>query len=105
MPVGLMKLPTATPARLEEFRDDPKAFEAFVRRAVEAAGGRLEELFFDPAKERAYALVKDLDEYVDVKAVARILGAKGFKRMITVEQAVQAVARDRELRERLGGSS
>jgi len=105
MPVGMLKLRTATPPELEGYRDDPKALYDYVKRVVERAGAQLEDLYFDIGKERAYAFVRDLDDYIAVKAVARILGAEGFTKMITVDQAVEAVERDREIRESSGSSS
>jgi uncharacterized protein with GYD domain len=102
MPVGMMKLRTATPESLERFRDNPDELREFVKAVVEAAGAEFQNLYFDIGKERAYALIKDLDDYVVVKAVARILGAEGFIKMIETDDAVEAVAREREIRESLG---
>ena len=103
MPVGIMKLRTATPEILERFHDDPEGFRDFVNAVVEAAGAELKNLYFDIGKERAYAVIKDLDDYVAVKAVARILGAEGFIKMIETDDAVNAVAREKEIREGLVG--
>ena len=102
MPVGLMKLRTATPETLERFRDDPKGFRDFVNAVVVAAGAELKDLYFDIGRERAYAVIKDLDDYVAVKAVARVLGAEGFIKVIETDDAVDAVAREKEIRGGLG---
>jgi hypothetical protein len=104
MPVGLMKLRTGTPPELEGYHDDPAGLYNHVKGVVQRAGAQLEALYFDIGKERAYALVTDLDDYIAVKAVARVLGAEGFIKMITVDQAVEAVERDREIRESSGTS-
>jgi hypothetical protein len=105
MPVGLMKLRTGTPPELEGFRDDPEALYNHVKGVIERAGAALEALYFDIGKERAFALVTGLDDYIAVKAVARVLGAEGFIKLITVDQAVEAVERDRQIREGSGSSS
>jgi hypothetical protein len=105
MPVGMMKLRTATPPELQGYHDDPAGLYDYVKRVVEGAGAQLEDLYFDIGKERAYALVRDLDDYIAVKAVARILGAEGFIKLITVDQAVEAVDRDSQIRESSGSSS
>ena len=105
MPVGFLTLRTATPPELEQFHDDPQGFRDYVSGVVERAGAELIELFFDIGEERAYALVQDLDDYVDVKAVSRILGAEGFLKMIRVEQAVDAVGREPGYRGEQGSSA
>jgi hypothetical protein len=105
MPVGLMKLRTGTPPELEGYRDDPEGLYNHVKGVIQRAGAQLEALYFDIGEERAYALVTDLDDYIAVKAVARVLGAEGFIKLITVDQAVEAVERDREIRESSGTSS
>ncbi len=105
MPVGLMKLRTATPPELEGFRDDPEGLYNYVKGVVERAGAALEALYFDIGEEQAFALVTGLDDYIAVKGVARVLGAEGFLKLITVDQAVEAVERDRQIREDSGTSS
>lgn len=99
MPVGLMTLRTATPPELEGFRDDPEGLYNYVKGVIERTGARLEALYFDIGKERAFALVTGLDDYIAVKAVSRVLGAEGFIKLITVEQAVEAVGRDQQIRQ------
>jgi uncharacterized protein with GYD domain len=104
MPVGLLTLRTATPAELEAYHDDPERLENFVRAVIERAGAELLNLYFDIGEERAYAIVKDLDDYLDVKAVSRILGAEGYTKMVTVAQAVEAIGREPSYRESSGAS-
>jgi hypothetical protein len=98
MPVGMMRLTTATPESLEQFRDDPEGLYNYVKEVVERAGAEFLNLFFDIGRERAYVLIKDLDDYVRVKAVARILGAEGFLKMVEKEQAIEAIALETEIR-------
>jgi hypothetical protein len=107
MPVGLMKLPTGPHSTLERFHDDPDGLRAYVEKVVDAAEpeAELKDLYFDIGKERAYALVKNLDKYEAVKAVARILGAEGYAKMINVDQAREAGEIERQIREGLGESA
>ena len=51
----------------------------------------------------AYALVRGLDDPITMKAVCRTLGAEGFTKLLTVEQATLAVDRDRAIRTQLRG--
>jgi len=106
MPVGFMKLPTGPQATLAPFRDDPEGLKNYVARVVSAAAeaAELKELYFDIGEERAYALVKDLDDYTAVKAVSRILGAEGFKKVIPVDKASEALELERRIHEGLGAS-
>jgi hypothetical protein len=106
MPVGLMKLPTGPESTLARFRDDPEGLKDYVASVVTAAEdeAELKDLYFDIGAERAYALVKDLDDYVAVKAVSRILGAEGYKKMVPVDKASEALELERQIREGLGES-
>jgi hypothetical protein len=101
-----MKLPTGPQATLARFRDDPEGLRDYVARVITAADdeAELKDLYFDIGKEQAYALVKDLDDYTAVKAVSRILGAEGFKKMVPVDKASEAVELERQIREGLGES-
>ena len=98
MPVGLMRLRTATPPELELFHDDPEGLRDFVRGVIERAGAEFVNIYFDIGGEHAYVIVKNLDDYLDVKAVSRILGAESFTKLITVAQAVEAIGRERGFR-------
>jgi len=42
-----------------------------------------------------------LDDYLAVKAVARVLGAEGFLKLVDTDQAVEAIEREKMIRERL----
>jgi hypothetical protein len=98
MPVGLMTLRTATPPELVELHDDPQGYYDYVRAVVERAGATLVDLYFDVGAELAYAVVESLDDYLDVKAVSRILGAEGFTKMVRVSQAAEAISREQTYR-------
>jgi hypothetical protein len=93
MPVGFMTLRTATPPELEALRDDPEGFRQYVSDVFGRANARLIELYFDIGAELAYAIVEDLDDYKDVKAVSRILGAHGFIKMVKAPDAAEALGR------------
>jgi hypothetical protein len=105
MPRIWFRLPTGTPPpELAPYRDDPKRLEEYIRLAVEAEGARLENLYFDVGRQTAYALVADLDDYIRAKAVCGALGVEDATKIITVEQAVEAVEREQVIRDRLSQS-
>jgi predicted HAD superfamily phosphohydrolase len=106
MPVGMMKIPTGPHAKLARFRDDPEGLRNYVARVVKTANAEadLVDLYFDVGKDHAYAVIKDLDDDVDVKAVSRILGADGYKKTVPVGKASEAVERERQIVEGLGES-
>jgi hypothetical protein len=105
MPVGMMRLSTATPEWLEQFRDDPEGLEEYIERLLEKVEvdpkPTLKDLFFEIGRERAYAVIENLDDYVAVKAVARVLGAEGFLKLVTTAQAAKAIAQANRIREQL----
>jgi hypothetical protein len=94
MPVGFLTISTATTPELQAFHDDPRGFENYVKGVITRAGADLLGLFFDVGAERAYVLVERLDDYLDVKAVSRILGGEGFLKMVRAEQAADAIGRE-----------
>ena len=106
MPVGIHKLPTGPQSTLAEFRDDPEGLRDYVAQVITAANDEAEllDLYFDIGKEQAYAVVKNLDDFVAVKAVSRILGAEGFTKTVPVDKASEAVELERQIREGLGES-
>jgi septum formation inhibitor-activating ATPase MinD len=76
---------------------------AFVKQVVEdeEVGARFLDLHFDVGRPVAYALVEALDDFIKIKAVCRILGAKYIKKLITVPQAADAVGLEQRIRGRL----
>lgn len=105
MPVGLLRLRTATPPELERFHDDPEGLRDFVSGVVQRAGAELIELYFDVGREHAYAIVENLDDYVAFKAVSRILGTEDYVKVLPVAKAVEAIELERRLRADSGSSS
>jgi hypothetical protein len=102
----MMKIPTGPHAKLARFRDDPKGLRDYVARVVKTANqdAELVDLYFDVGEDEAYAVIKDLDSDVDVKAVSRILGADGYMKTVPVDRASEAVERERQIVEGLGES-
>jgi hypothetical protein len=84
-------------------RGKPKELKAFVADIVAKADPKaprkpeLLDLYFEVGAERACALVKDLDDYVAVEAVQRILGAEYATKFLTAEGAHEAIQRERKL--------
>jgi predicted RNA-binding protein associated with RNAse of E/G family len=109
MPVGMMRLSTATPVWLEQFRDDPEGLERYIESVLAAVEAdrkpTLKDLYFDIGRERAYAVIENLDDYVAVKAVARVLGAEGFLKLVTTAQAAEAVAQANTILGQSGSTS
>lgn len=99
MPVGILTISTATPPELLALHDDPQGFSDYVEGVIARVDGvDLLGLFFDVGAEKAYALVEGLDDYRDVKAVSRILGAEGFLKLVRAAQAAEAIERERDYR-------
>lgn len=101
MPQKWLRLPTGPSTELEPYRDDPKRLEEYVRLVVEGEGARLEAVYFDVGRPVAYAHVADLDDYIGARAVCRALGTDDATKMLTVEQAVEAVEREQAIRGQL----
>jgi hypothetical protein len=112
LPQSWLRLSNGTPPQLEPYVNNPAGLKDFVEsvlsavrqvREVEEAETALIDLYFEVGRPVAYALVRGLDDPVTMKAVCRILGAEGFTKLLTVEQAMDAVGRDQTIRDRLGG--
>ena len=111
MPQSWLRLSNGTPPQLEPYIDDPAGLKEFVESVLssvrqvreEEAQTELIDLYFEVGRPVAYALVRGLDDPITMKAVCRTLGAEGFTKLLTVEQATLAVDRDRAIRTQLGG--
>jgi len=108
MPIVWMTISTATVPEVEQFRDDPEGLRARIRdvvAAVQVERGRpraeLRELYFEVDRPVAHAFVENLDDFSDMKAIGRYFGAEDMVKLIRVEQAVEAVQRERGIRDRL----
>jgi uncharacterized protein with GYD domain len=88
MPIGFMRIKTSNP-----HADDPEGLEQLVRETVEAAGASLLAIYFAIGADEAVAVVEDLDDYVDVKAVTSAVGAHGFEKYVKTAHAREAIER------------
>jgi hypothetical protein len=102
MPVGWLGFSIATPPELEELKGDPPAMRDYVQDLVQRAGAQFVDLYFEVQQERAYALVRQLDDYQTTKAVTKILGADEYTKLLDADQAAEALRREQTLRD--GGS-
>jgi hypothetical protein len=100
MPWGWIMFSTATSPDLEPFSRDPVALADYVKWIVENSGATFKDVYFEVGAERAYALVKDLDNYDTARAVTRILGATGYVKLLDPAQAKDALTLEDELRSR-----
>jgi hypothetical protein len=98
MPVGWIGFSTATPPELQELRHDPPAMREYVQGVIERAGAEFIDLFFEVSAERAYALVRELDDYISAKAVMRILGADEYTKLLDANQAAESLGREQDFR-------
>jgi hypothetical protein len=111
LPQSWLRLSNGTPPQLEPYIDDPVGLKEFVESVLssvrqvreEEAQTELIDLYFEVGRPVAYALVRGLDDPITMKAVCRTLGAEGFTKLLTVEQATLAVDRDRAIRTQLRG--
>lgn len=111
LPQSWLRLSNGTPPQLEPYIDDPAGLKEFVESVLssvrqvreEEAQTELIDLYFEVGRPVAYALVRGLDDPITMKAVCRTLGAEGFTKLLTVEQATLAVDRDRAIRTQLRG--
>jgi hypothetical protein len=92
MPIIWINFPTGSSPAVEYFAGEPKKLEGYVKRVLKKADPKavLEDLYFEVGAERAYAVVKDLDNYTHVKAVASMLGATSATKLLDVGLAEQA---------------
>jgi hypothetical protein len=98
MPVGWVGFSVATPPELEELKGDPPAMRDYVQDLVQRAGAQFLDLYFEVQQERAYALVRNLDEYRTAKAVLKILGADEYTKLLDADQAAEALQLEQRLR-------
>jgi hypothetical protein len=99
MPIIWIGFSTATSPDVDKWKADPTVLKRYVQGVVSEAGGELVELYFHVDAERACALVLDLDDYVNVKAVTRILGADEATKLVNPDQAKDGLSREQGFRE------
>jgi hypothetical protein len=108
MPVGWFGFSTGTAPAVAEYADRPEELRDFVANLV-ANSNRIEgniapeaalvELYFDVSRDRAYALVEGLDDLVATKAVARVLGADEYAKLLRADLAARALGEEQSIRQ------
>jgi hypothetical protein len=99
MPIIWINFPYGSSPAVAAFHGKPRALKRFVARLVTKANPKasLIDLYFEVGAERACAVVKDLDNYVEVKAVSNVLGADGVKKFLNAAQAEEAIKHESKL--------
>jgi hypothetical protein len=107
MPRVWMAIPIGGTAPLvAPYRERPEELEQLVRGVVETEeGAHLEALYFDVDRPVAYALVRELDNFIGIRAVFRALGVEEAVKVLDVQQATDAIGRERALVERFSSGS
>jgi hypothetical protein len=99
MPIIWIGFDTDSSHEVHSRRDKPEELKDFIAGIVRKTKkrARLEELYFEVGAPRACALIVGLDDYIDVKAITRILGADYATKLLNTQQAARAAARERAL--------
>ena len=85
MPVGWIGFSTASPPG---FPKDPLKARAYVEHVVKSAGGEFVELYYEiDRRHRANALVLNLDDPKNVKAVLEVLEADEYTKLLLPKDA------------------
>ena len=92
MPIIWIEFPTGSTKPVHDRAAKPNALKAYVGKLVKAADPKAEliDLYFEVGAERAYAVVRNLDRYTDVKAVSSVLGATSATKLLNAAQATQS---------------
>jgi hypothetical protein len=106
MPRVWMAIPIGGTAPLvAPYREHPAELKQLVQRIVEDEGAHLEDLYFEVDRPVAYAFVRMLDDFVAIRAVIRALGVEETVKVLDVEQATDAIQRERALVDRYSSES
>jgi hypothetical protein len=99
MPIIWIGFSTASSPEVHRRRGKPKELKKFVSQVVKNADPKADllDLYFEAGADRACALIKNLDDYVAVKAVQGVLGGEYATKFLTAEQADSAIKRQRTL--------
>ena len=101
MPRVWMAIPIGGTAPLvAPYRERPRELKQRVQEIVEAEHAVLEELYFEVDRPVAYALVEGLDDFIGIRAVCRALGVEETVKVLDVDQATEAIERERALVDR-----
>jgi hypothetical protein len=99
MPIIWVGFSTASSPDVDKWKGDPRQLKRYVQGVAQAAGGELVELYFEVDKERACALILDLDDFVNIRSVARILGADAVTKLLNPDQAKDGFDREQGFRD------
>jgi hypothetical protein len=96
MPIFWMGFSLQTSPAVDPLKHKPKELREMVREVVEKSDPHADrkpellDLYFQVDKQYACALIKDLDDYVALKAVMDVLGADYATKFLTAEGAEDA---------------
>ena len=106
MPRVWMAIPIGGTAPLvAPVRDQPERLRELIENIVRSEGAELENLFFDVDRPVAYALVKELDDFIGIRAVFRLLGVQEAVKVLDVGQVAEALGREQTIRGRVAPGS
>jgi hypothetical protein len=94
MPIIWMGFSVATSPDIDKWKSDPTAVKRYVQGVADAAGAELVELYYEVGQERACALITGLDDFINIRSVARLLGADEATKLLTAEQALDGFGRE-----------
>jgi hypothetical protein len=100
MPIIWMGFSVATSEDIEEWKHDPAAVKRYLEGVLGALSppANLLELYYEVNRDRACALIKDLDDYVNLRTVVRLLGADEATKLVTAAAAKDGFALEPDLR-------
>jgi hypothetical protein len=99
MPIIWIGFSVATSPDVDKWKGDPDQLKAYVAGVATAAGGTLIELYYEVGQERACALIEDLDDFINMRSVARILGADEATKLLRADQAKDGFGREQGFRD------
>jgi hypothetical protein len=99
MPIIWIGFSTESPPEIHARRRTPERMKEFVAGVVEKAGGSLVELYFEVERERACALVANLDNYVKLNSVIGVLGADEATKLLLPDQRLRALRQQKGFRD------
>jgi hypothetical protein len=97
MPIIWIGFSTETSPAVAKWKDDPPRLKEYVAGVADEAGAKLLDLYFEVGQDRACALIFDLDNFIDIKSVTRILGADEATKLVDSDQAKHAREQEQRL--------
>ncbi len=99
MPIIWIGFSVASSPDVDKWKADPTVLKRYVQGVAEAADANLIELYYEVGQEQAYALIESLDDFINMRSVARILGADEARKLVTADQAKEGFDREGGFRE------